>query len=145
MLRNSVSGLLQIDCKLKKKQWHHNFMTWHNRRNFFGFVLFVLSSLVTGPSFMSISLLVLELWQFLFIRNWPEIWKSEKIMPNIWRLEQVKDTKFGMNFSNGMLLNVAKCQGYSFYCFWVIKEKPTWQCKIPPPHSTSILGLSIRT
>ena len=24
-----------------------------------------------------------------------------------------------------MLLNAAKCQGYSFYWFWVIKEKPT--------------------
>ena len=24
-----------------------------------------------------------------------------------------------------MLLNAAKCQGYNFYCFWVIKGKPT--------------------
>ena len=24
-----------------------------------------------------------------------------------------------------MLLNAAKFQGYSFYCFWVIKGKPT--------------------
>ena len=44
---------------------------------FFDVVLFLLSSLVTGPRFMSISSLVLELWQFLFIRDWPEIWKSE--------------------------------------------------------------------
>ena len=44
---------------------------------FFDVVLFLLSSLVTGPSFMSISLLVLELWQFSFIRDWPEIRKSE--------------------------------------------------------------------
>ena len=28
-------------------------------------------------SFVSISSLVLELWQFSFIRDWPEIWKSE--------------------------------------------------------------------
>ena len=40
-------------------------------------ILFLLSSLVTGPSFMSISSLVLELWQFLFIRDWPEIQKFE--------------------------------------------------------------------
>ena len=26
-----------------------------------------------------------------------------------------------------MLLNTAKCQGYSFYRFWVIKEKPTME------------------
>ena len=45
--------------------------------NFFNITLFLLSSLVTGPSFMSVSSLVLELWQFSFIRNWPEIWKSE--------------------------------------------------------------------
>ena len=85
--------------------------------------LFPLWRLVTGPSFMSISSLVLELWQFSFIRDWPEIRKSK--IPNIWRLGQVEDTKFGTNISNKMLLNAAKCQGYSFYCFWVIKEKPT--------------------
>ena len=38
--------------------------------NFFDPVLFLLSSLVTGPSFMTISSLVLELWQFSFIRDW---------------------------------------------------------------------------
>ena len=46
--------------------------------NFFDVVLFLLSSLVTGPSFMSISSLVLKLWQFLFIRDSPEIRNSEK-------------------------------------------------------------------
>ena len=45
--------------------------------NIFDVVLFLLSGLVTGPSFMSISSLVLELWQFSFIRDWPEIRKSE--------------------------------------------------------------------
>ena len=40
-------------------------------------VFFLLSSLVTGPSFMSISSLVLELWQFSFVRDWPEIRKLE--------------------------------------------------------------------
>ena len=34
-----------------------------------------------------------------------------------------------------MLLNTAKCLGYSFYRFWVIKEKPTGTkiTKLPPP------------
>ena len=45
------------------------------------------------------------------------------ILPNIWRLGRVKNTKFGTNVSNKMLLNAAKCQGYSFYCFWVIEGK----------------------
>ena len=44
---------------------------------FFDVGLFLLSGLVTGPSFMSISSLVLELWQFSFIKDWQEIRKSE--------------------------------------------------------------------
>ena len=45
--------------------------------NAFHVVLFLLSILVTGLSFISISLPVLELWEFSFIRDWPEIQKSE--------------------------------------------------------------------
>ena len=45
--------------------------------NFFDVVFFLLSFLVTDPSFMSILSLVLELWQFSFIRDWLEIRKSE--------------------------------------------------------------------
>ena len=38
-----------------------------------------------------------------------------------------------------MLLNDAKCQGYSFYCFWVIEGKPTGgggvgKITLPLPH-----------
>ena len=57
-------------------------------------------------------------------------------LPNIWRLKQAMDTRFGMNVSNKMLLNAAKFQGYSFYCFWeIIKRKPTGGgVKLPPPH-----------
>ena len=91
-------------------------------------VLFLLSSLVTCPSFMSISSPVQELRQFLFIRNWPEIRKLEIppiwVLPNIWRLGRVKNIKYGMNVFNNILLNAAKCLGCSFYGFWVIKGKP---------------------
>ena len=40
-----------------------------------------------------------------------------------------------------MLLNAAKCQGYNFYRFWFIKEKPTGggggggKISPPPPPS----------
>ena len=44
---------------------------------FFDVILFLLSILVTCTSFMSISSVVLELWQFYFIRDWPEIRKLE--------------------------------------------------------------------
>ena len=52
------------------------------------------------------------------------------VLPNNWRLKQVRNTKFDTNVSKKMLLNAAKCQGYTFYHFWVIKEKPTVESKI---------------
>ena len=67
-VRSPSSKLLQIGQKLEKWQWRHNLLTWHHRQVLFVVVLFFLSRLVTGPSFMSMSSLVLELWQFSFIR-----------------------------------------------------------------------------
>ena len=102
---------------------------------FFDVVLFLLWSLVTGLSFMSIPSLVVELWQFSFIRDWNTeienipLW----VLPNIWRLGQVGDSKFGTKVSNKILLNAAKCQGCSFHVFWVIKGKRTGGSKITPP------------
>ena len=63
--------------KIRKMTMTSQFSNMTSSSNFFDVVLFLLSSLVTGPSFMSISSLVLELWQFSFIRDWPEIRKSE--------------------------------------------------------------------
>ena len=60
------------------------------------------------------------LTRYLKIENTP-VW----LLPNIWRLGQVTDTKSGANVSHRMLLNAGKCQGYSFYRFWVIVGKPT--------------------
>ena len=57
----------------------------------------------------------------------PPVW----VFPNIWRLGRFMDAKFGTNVCNRMLLNAAKFQGYSFYRFWVIKEKPTSGVKFP--------------
>ena len=53
------------------------------------------------------------------IRNTP-VW----VLCNIWGLRQVRNIKFDTNVSNEMLLNAAKCQGYRFYHFWIIKGKP---------------------
>ena len=129
---DSVSGIRPPDCsKLTKNPKTNNDFTIFRHDvngNFFDVVLFLLLSLVTGPSF--ISSLVLELWQFSFIRDWltrnPEIGNTPVwVLPNISRLGQVMDTKFGTNFPNRILLNAAKFQDYSFYRFWVIKGKPT--------------------
>ena len=54
------------------------------------------------------------------LRNIP-VW----ILPNIGRLQKVRDTKFDTIVSNKDLIKDAKCQGYNFYCFWVIKGKST--------------------
>ena len=63
----------------------------------------------------------------LYIGN-AHVW----VFHNIWWLEQLRDTKFGMNVSNEMLLNTTKCQGCNFLSFWVIKGKSTGEIKSPP-------------
>ena len=96
---------------------------------FFDVVLFLLSSLVTGPSLMSISLLILKLWKFFFYkrlnRNLEIGLTPFSFLANIWKQERFRDTNFGTNVSNKKFLDRTKCQGYSFYCFWVIKKNST--------------------
>ena len=60
-----------------KNNWRHNLLPLRHRQYSVGVAVFLLSGLVTGPSLMSISLLVLELWQFSFMRDWREIQKLE--------------------------------------------------------------------
>ena len=62
------------------------------------------------------------------------------VLLNIWRLGRARNTKCATNIFNKMLLNAAKCQGYSFYVFWVIKGKPTGGRggKFTPPPPTQI-------
>ena len=56
------------------------------------------------------------------LARYPEIGNTLVwVLPNIWRLERVRNNKFGMGVFNKMLLNAAKCQGHSFFYFWVIK------------------------
>ena len=96
--------------------------------NFFNVVFLCLSSLVTGPSFMSVLSLVLELWQFFLIRDWPEIWKSEIppsefcTIPGHWGELEIPNLAL---MSLIKLLNAPNCQVYSLYHFWVINGKPT--------------------
>ena len=69
--------------------WEHDVIFW-----IFDDFVFLFSSLDIGPSFLSISFLALELWQFLFVRDLTRTPVIEKnpvwIPPNIGRLEQVK-------------------------------------------------------
>ena len=84
--------------------WQHDIIT-----NFFDV------SGISGTRFM---IIFLHKW---LTRNQKQPW----VLPNSWRLGWVKDTKFDTNVSNEMLLNTAKCQGHSFYCFWVIERNST--------------------
>ena len=65
MFADSVSGIQPRDCsKLAKNPKNGNAVKIFRHDviiNFFGIALFLLSRLVTGPSFMSISSLILEL------------------------------------------------------------------------------------
>ena len=105
--------------------------------NFFDFIFFVFLvkfsywskfhvNIITGSGVMPI-FFYKGLTRNPEIRNTP-VW----FLANVWRLGRVRDTKFGKNVSNKMLLNAAKCQGYSSYRLWVIKGKPTGGVKLPP-------------
>ena len=108
-------------------QWRHNFF-WSC---FVSLVSFSYWSkfhvnIITGSGITTI------FFEKGLTRN-PDIGKAHVgVFPNIWRLGQVMDTKFGTNVSNKMLLNAAKFQGYSFYRFWDIKGKPTGELGTPP-------------
>ena len=140
-----MSGIRLLDCSkltklLQKWQWCHNLQTWHHRQFFFIFVSLVKCSccskfhvnIITGSGFMTI----------FFMRDWLEIWRLKIppawVLPNIWRLGRVRGTIFGPYVSNKRLLNAAKCQGYSFLHFWVIKGEPTGVKLSPSPFPTQI-------
>ena len=71
LFAGSMAGIRPPDCsKLAKNPKNDNDVTIFRNDviiKFIDVVLFLLSGLVTGPSFMSVSSLVLELWQFYFI------------------------------------------------------------------------------
>ena len=107
----------------KKRQWRHNCLTsryrqffWHCRVSLVKFSYWYKFH-VNITTVMTI-FVYKRLTRNLEIKNTP-FW----VLLNIWRLERVRDIKFGMNVFNKMLLNAAKCQGY-LYHFWVIKGKP---------------------
>ena len=96
------------------------------------------SKLVVNWKHSNDVIIFLKLWQFFFykglIRN-PEIRNNSVwVWINIAKLGQARNTKFSTKVSNKMLLNAAKCQGYIFYRFSVIKGKPTRAVKYPTHH-----------
>ena len=133
--RNPASRLLQIGQKSEKWQWRHNFPTWRQITIFWRWFVSLVKfsywskfhvNIITSSGFMTI------FFHKGLTRN-PEIGNAPVwVLPNIWRLGKVMDTKFATNISNKILLHTAKFQGYNSYRFWVIKGKPTG-AKIKPP------------
>ena len=123
----TASKLLKICHKLIKRQWRHSLST-RRHCHFFMFRVSLVKlsyrskfhvNIITGSRVMTIFFYKgsdgnLEIGQM-------SVW----VLPNIWRLKQVRNTKFDTNVSDEMLLNAAKWQGYSLYRFWVIQGTST--------------------
>ena len=86
----------------------------------FDVVLFRLSAWGTDLSFMSISSLIMELWQFSFERDWPEIRKSEKRPPEFC---PISGDWGKLEMPNLARMPLMKCY-WMLQNYWVIKEKP---------------------
>ena len=113
---NLASGWLQIG-HIYKRQWRRNLPKWRHCIFFFFFffdiAMFLLSSLVTGLSFMSISQLVLELWQFSFSFNdWPEIRKLE-----------IPPSQFCPLYKDWGQLGIPNLAGmFAIKCYWMLQN-----------------------
>ena len=106
---------------------------------FFDVLLLLLSDLVTGTIFISISQLIPDLWQFVFIKDWPEIRKLEIAssgfcpisedwveyrIPNLARTCLIKWYWMLQNISFTTFTEFTVYSIYSLQRFWVIKGKP---------------------
>ena len=111
----------------------------------FDVVFFLMSNLVTGQNFMSISSLVMELWQFSFMRDWQEILKSE-IQPSefcpisgdwgkLWvpNLARMSLTEFYWMLQNSRVT--------AFAVLELLRENQLGRSKITAPPTTPRLGL----
>ena len=133
-----MSGIRPPDCsKLAKNPKNDNDVTIFRHDvnvNFFWrcFVSLVKFSywskfhvnIITGSGVMTI-------FFYKWLTRNPEIGNTPVwVLPNIWRLGWVRDTNFGTNVSNKMLLNAAKCQAYTFI---VSELRENYPPSLPPP------------
>ena len=119
-------------------------MTWRHCKVFWRCFVYLVKfsnwskfhvNIITGSRVMTIS------FHKGLTRN-PKIENTSTwVLPNIWRLGRVRNTKFGTDVPNKILLNAAKCPGYNFYCFCIIKGKSTGGVKLrphPPPTQSRV-------
>ena len=130
-----------------------NILTWRHRQIFWrccvSFVKFTYWSKFHVNIVTGYGVLTIFVYKRLTEIRKLELRPSEVPSINIWKLAEIRDTKFGRNVSNKKFLNAAKFQVYSFYRFWVIERKPTeneggrgvgWLKNTPTPR----LGLNQR-
>ena len=106
-------------------KWCHNFLIWRHRQFFWPCFIFLVKfsywskfheNIITGSRVMTVS------WYKGLIRNQEFRNTPLGVLPNIWRLGHVRNTKFGTHLSNEMLLNAAKFQGTSFTLSELLRE-----------------------
>ena len=117
----------------------------------FNVTVFSLSILVIAPIFMSISLLVLELWQFSFIRTWRKIRKSEIPSSEFWPISEDRNQLEIPNFVRMSLLKscwmLQNTRVTAFTVSELLRENQK-RSKIfphPPRLGLTVLRLSMRT
>ena len=141
-----ASGIQLPYCAMLARNWkNHNGVTIHRHdviiKVLWSFFLFPVKlgywskfhvNIITGSGVMTI-------FFYKGLNRNPEIGITPIcVLPNIWGLGWVRDTKFGTNVSDKLLLNSGKCQGCSFYRFWVTKGKPTGGGVKSPPATPNI-------
>ena len=132
-----ASGWLQINLKSEKSHWHHNLLTWHHYKFFwrccvsivkFSYWLKFHVDFMTGSGVMTI-------FVYKGLTRNPDMGNT---ISGDW-VELLRDTKFGTNVPNKILLNAANGQSYCFFRFLVIMGKSTGGKITPLPR----LALSI--
>ena len=79
-----------------------------------------------------------RVWKFWILGGGQEIFNFTGRGGGHTMLGQVRNTKLGTNVFNEILVNSAKCQGYSFYCLWIIMGSP-----FPPPKTTTQIRVKL--
>ena len=81
-------------------------------KHFWRCCVFLVKFWITRPSFISIPWLVLELWQFSFIKNWREIRKSEIPLSQFCQIPADLDVLVIPNSARMFLIN----------CYWILQN-----------------------
>ena len=137
-VRNPASGLLQIIQKSEKDNditiFRHDANIKFSWRCFVSLLKFCYLSkfnvnIITGSGIM-------EIYFYKGLTRNPEIGNTPVwVLPNIWRLGRVMDTKFGTNISNRMLLQNSRVA--AFTVFELLRKNQLRGGKITPssfPH-----------